>query len=348
MSTSSVPLWGRAYELILSIGSKDSGDSAKVTSSAWEPEALRIKFEVLESTNASPFWFADITVYNVNDADVLELLNSASGGKSLWLTLSAGYQKGNNLYSVIWSGPVLQVMYDQENVVDRVLRFNCIQAANQTFDQIFANFNTGIMSTQYQILTRMINQAGGQAPQQVSQLAQTMMSAKACPRGKTLFGGISKYVEQLALDNSLNTWIKENQRYVSELENPNLPLPVSLIYGPPLPPGAAVSNINSSVNASIIGIPKQTPFGAIFTVLLDPRLSVKLPPMVVQIQGLLSQYKLIYNQSLPNQWDSSGVYIVGQVRHYGDSRGNDWYTEVTGYQRNYGNNVLKTLYAMGS
>lgn len=348
MSTSTIPLWGIAYELILSIGSGEQSSSATITSSSWEPEALRIKFEVLESTISSPFWFADISVYNVSDPDVLALLNAASGGQTLWITLKAGFQKGANLYSVIWSGPVLQVMYDQEEVVDRILRFNCVQAANQTFDQLFANFQSGgTLRSQYQLLSKLIQQAGGNPSQQVSQLAQTMLSAKKYPRGKTFFGAISKYMEQMASDNGIATYVKNNQRYMSQLADPNSPPPVELVYGPPLPPGAVLpTNSDSSVNRSLLGIPKQTPMGALFTVLLDPRLSVKVPPMAVQLQGLLSQYKLLYAQNLPTQWDTSGIYVVGQVRHYGDSRGSQWCTEVAAWQLNYAYNFLSHLDAM--
>ena len=34
-------------------------------------------------------------------------------------------------------------------------------------------------------------------------------------------------------------------------------------------------------------------------------------------------------------FDPSGLYVVAGVRHTGDTRGNEWYTEITGVVRNW-------------
>jgi hypothetical protein len=68
------------------------------------PETLRATFEVLESSVNSPWWFAQVTVCNLDDPTTQNLLFDA-----VWLTLEAGYQTGPNVSTVIWDGPVLPV-----------------------------------------------------------------------------------------------------------------------------------------------------------------------------------------------------------------------------------------------
>ena len=38
----------------------------------------------------------------------------------------------------------------------------------------------------------------------------------------------------------------------------------------------------------------------------------------------------------PTILDKNSEYIVAGVRHIGDTRGNEWYTDVTAVTRNYG------------
>lgn len=331
MSTSNIPLWGRAWKLSVRL----ADNSVQVLSqSSWDPEALRVVFEVLESTLPSPFWFAYVTVYNLNDPEMQNLLFNA-----VWLTLEAGYQFGPSKSSIIWDGPVLQVLFNRENVTDLTMGFNCV-AGPPLIEEQFVNVASGPMSSQLQIVSQMIEQMNGNVSGQVSSTAQKLLSAKQYPRGKTVFGKVSKYVAQMSDDNFLNTWIQGNQHYMSELYDPSINLEPQLIFGPPFPPGYNPSNSDAGITRSIIGVPKQSQFGCIFTVLLDPRLKVQLPPMLVKLdQTVIQQLKIQYGQVL-TPLDQSGLFIAAQIRHYGDTRGNDWHTEVTGYTRGYSQNLL--------
>lgn len=337
-NTSTTPLWGRAWTLTVKLA---SGEVQTLSQSSWDPEALRVTFEVLETTLPSPFWFADVKVYNLNDPEMQNLLFNA-----VWLTLEAGYQSGPSKSSIIWDGPVLQVIFDRERVIDLTMTFNCV-AGPWLLEEQFINVAMGPMSSQYQVVSQMIEQLGGTPSGQVSQKAQQLLAAKQYPRGKTVFGKVSKYISQIADDNFLNNWIAGNQQFISELDS-GIKINPDLIYGPPLAPGYSAGNDTSGITRSIIGVPRQSQFGAIFTVLLDPRLVVKVPPLLVQIdQTVISQQKLQYGQVL-TPLDQSGLFIAAQIRHYGDTRGNDWYSEVTGYTRRYAQNLLKPLYTANS
>lgn len=333
MSTapSTIPLWGRAWKLSVKLA---SGDVQVLSQNSWDPEALRVVFDIVESTLPSPFWFADVTVYNLNDPEMQNLLFNA-----VWLTLEAGYQSGPSKSSIVWDGPVLQVLFDRKEVVDLTMRFNCL-AGPWLLEQQFVNLAMGPLSSQLDVVSKMIAQMNGNVGEQVSSNAQKLLASNQYPRGKTIFGRVSKYIAQMSDDNFLNHWIDGNQHYLTELFDPNVKINPDIVYGPPFPPNQNASQPDPEITRGIIGVPKQSPFGAIFTVLLDPRLKVQLPPLLVKLdQTVISQLKLQYGQIL-TPLDQSGLFVAAQIHHYGDTRGNEWYTEVTGYTRGYAQGLL--------
>src|SRR5580693_1286360 len=107
---SNIPLWGQAYKLSVKYvtGTDDQTQVEVLTCDAWEPEALRITFEVQQSTVSNPWWFADISVYNLNTQTIQNALLNA-----VWVTLEAGFQYGPSKSSIIWDGPVLQTLLDR-------------------------------------------------------------------------------------------------------------------------------------------------------------------------------------------------------------------------------------------
>lgn len=349
---SNTPFFGQAYELTVGYAtpSADGVNSGPpiyetLTSDSWEPEALHITFEVRQATVSSPWWYADISIFNLNTASIHKILFNA-----VWVQLKAGFQSGPALSSVIWDGPVLQVLYDQEQVVDQRLTLHC-QANPLVMEQGVISFSMGKTSSQAQLLAKAatainlpdISQANGT----LSPYAEQVLTKKAYPRGNTVFGKIGNFMDLVANDQLLSTFRDGYKVYMTDLGNPDAAIPApDFIYSPSLPPD---SNLPVPVNTTptIIGTPKQTPQGVVFTVLLDPRLKVKLPVQVVQLVRALPGQILIQ----PGDASSSGTplnsnltFFVSQVRHIGDSRGNDWYTEVTGVSTIYGQQLLDGLF----
>jgi hypothetical protein len=347
-TTSSMPLWGQAWELTVTYAT-ESGDPDVQTigSSDWEPESLRITFDVLQAMNTDPFWYADISIYNMNDQAVQNTLLNAT-----WATLKAGFQVGSNLYTTIWDGPVFQSLFTRENVVDQKVTLHCV--ANPLIMSSIVNFNIGPAS-QAQLAARLASEVSlppltpGQGT--MSQLAYDRMSAKQYPRGRTVYGKVGRYIAQLADDNFMQSWRDGQQVYVSEVSKSDTT--PDLIYSPPIPPGYTAQQLGlpNNTTTSIIGTPRQIQQGVIFTVLLDPRLVVKLPPLVVQLtrtQVALLQRTPSINDSLPTVLDANLKFFVAQVRHTGDTRGNDWQTEITGYSTTYADNLLNGIFAPNS
>ena len=327
---STIPLFGRAYELT---AYSEQGQEI-ITSDAWEPEALRMTFDILETTLPSPYWYADIIVYNFNKPEAYNLISSAYR-----VTLKAGYQTGANKANIIWDGPVFQVLFDRQNVVDQTFTFHCV-ATIPELSQNIINFSQNKLSTQAQVLSRMVSQIGVNVDK--SPMANKLLSAKQYVRGKTLFGSLPDYLSQLGDDQFLTHYMDGVKAYLSEIApSGNALPPVALIYSPPDPPGYVTSlGSPSSVNKTIIGVPRQTQFGATFQVLLDPRVKVTAPPMLIHIDNtVISQMKQMIGQYIA-PLDTKLNFFAAQIRHHGDTRGNDWYTQIDGFNPQYAIGLL--------
>jgi hypothetical protein len=84
----------------------------------------------------------------------------------------------------------------------------------------------------------------------------------------------------------------------------------------------------------IIGTPQQTQFGVSCRLLLNPNVVVSNPPIAIRINNTVIQ-QLQKNPGDPlsaaSVLSQSGTYAVVGARYFGDTRGNDWYVDVTGW-----------------
>jgi hypothetical protein len=342
---STTPLWGQAWQLVVT-ATDMSGKSTATTISGvdWEPEPLRITFDVMKSITQVP-WYADISIYNLNSPDVQNLLLTAT-----WATLSAGFMTGPNIFSIIWDGPVLQTLYTREEVVDQKITLHCIGGPSPLALNNVIAFSQGRGTTQAQVLATMAQETG-QVPISAAQgtlgtVASQRVNAVQYPRGTTVFDVSGEITDRVASSNFVQSWSDGKKTFMSEIDSGNTG-PPNLIYAPPYPPGSipATQDLPPGTTQSIVGTPQQFPQGAVFTVLLDPRLTVGLPPLLVQLVRLktISQLTLTQGGDLPSPLSANLLYFVSQVRHVGDSRGNDWHTEVTGFSAAYAQALVLAL-----
>jgi hypothetical protein len=348
MSSSTLPLWGQAWELTVTYAS-GAGKTSQVVlgSSAWEPEALRVTFEVVQNNLGSPFWFADIDVYNLSDTEMKNAILNAE-----WVELKAGFQDGSNFYSTIWSGPIYQVLIDRERVVDQRITLHCVANPGMLADLVA--FAVGPFSTQNDIVARMVSAANLPpiAPAQgtQSQTAFNLLDAVKYPRGRGVFGKINKYLSVMASGSNLTSWYDGKSMYMSDVLNPDLT--PQLFYAPaPAYQGETQVSVPDNVTASIIGTPQQSLYGVDFSVLLDPRLKVQLPVQVVELNRdtFFRQIPLTPPVGQPPSPELTDLrFLVAAVSHVGDTRGNVWETRVTGYTPTYAAFLLRGMFAPGS
>lgn len=343
MSTpSTTPFFGRAYSLTITPNQGPSaGIPIVISSDTFEPSALRFTFDINQFA-FSAFWHAEIAIYNADGP----ISSGPSAGIDLFqaiiqegdmVTVSAGYQADYPSPSVppsIWTGPIFYTIEDRQNVVDQRLIIHCILNRALT-TQNFLNATLPALSTQFTQAQFIAANAKTKISINPSQVQQAISSAfpqrgaANLPRGKSYFGNPHRYLQHLADQNGLVSWFDAHNWNVDSLQNPLGDLiatyaPVNVLGGPPQRIG--------NVTLSLIGQPQQTQLGVNFRVLLDPNVQVvaPLPQVGVQMQ-YIRQAPIAYpipkgGAPLP----LISKYAVIGVRFIGDTRGNSWYTDITG------------------
>ena len=338
---STTPYWGRAYTLTVYSTPDGSGSpGVTISSGTWEPEALRITFDVHQTALPSPWWFADISVYNYDDNAMANALTSAQ-----WVTLSAGYQSIGN-QQVIWSGAVMQVLLTREDVVDIKLTFHCFATDPRELRRI--NFNQAQNTTQATVVAQMITALNGQSAVPTTMIAPLppALSATKYKRGKVVFGSVNKYFEQLADAHNM-TWFKAPKGYAIGPIDSGTATP-AYTYSPPLPANWAGAAPSVTTSYTLIGTPRQTDCGVEFSVLLDPRLKVQMPPLLIELNNVvIDQLVRQFPQGPYMPLAVDGSYVIAEVHHRGDTRGNLWQTDVRGFTRTWTQNALRGIFLTG-
>ena len=340
MSTpSKVPFFGRAWSLSITPNQGPAaGNEIIITSDSFEPESLRMTFDVVQLA-FSAFWQAEIAIWNANGP----ISSGPSEGINLYqaiiqegdvVTLKAGYQADGSP-PIIFTGPIFYTIQDRVDVVDQRLIIHCLLNRVLT-TQNFLNATVPALSTQFTqaqfIASKSINpiQVNGQLLQNNIAGASPQRGAAQLPRGKSYFGNPHHYLKAIADQNSLLSWFDNThwnthnlQQVVGDVKANYAPL--TLLGGPPLTDGIT--------KLTLVGQPQQTQFGVSFRVLLDPTVQVTapLPQVGLQMQYVRQapiQYPLPANQLAPRPLTSK--FVVVGVRFTGDTRGNPWYSEITG------------------
>ena len=258
------------------------------------------------------------------------------------VTLVAGFQKPG--MQEIWRGPVFQTTIDRENVTDYVVTFHSIIGID-VLTAGMVNYTQSAYGTQAQTVLQMIAETQKMTGQQVT-LQSPMpaaLSDKQYPMAKTFFGIPDKYFDQIARDNNLNRWMSSNNGLNIGALDPKSITP-DFIFSSPIPPDSnAVSD--PRISYTILGSPQQTATGVTWRVLLNPLLAPQFPPILCKIDNtLIRQLTLSMPVGATQPLDQDGLYVVAQVTHRGDTRGNMWETEIVGYSLQYTTDIGMGLF----
>jgi hypothetical protein len=341
MSTPSItPFFGRAWSLTVTPSQGPAaGSSIVISSSSFEPEALRITFNCRQMA-FSAFWTAEIVVYNANGP----ISSGPSQGINLYqaiiqegdiVTLAAGYQ-ADGAPQIIWTGPIFYTIQDRQDVVDQRLIINCLLNRVLT-TQNFLNATVPALSkqfTQAQTIASNSYNTFGLDDRVQSLLENSPGGADNLPRGKSYFGNPHIHLRQLADQSGLLSWFDQKTWKLDSLKAVTGSLvgtyaPLTLLGGPPV-------TDSGGITLSLIGQPQQTQLGVNFRVLLDPKIQINTPlPLVgLQLQYVRQapiSYPLPQDQLAPRPLVDQ--YVVVEVSFVGDTRGNPWYTDVTGISK---------------
>ena len=301
-----LPTFGRKYQIQVQL--PDSDNVLTVTDSSFEPEALRATFDIYTPAQQGAYWTAEINLYNLDQVTTNQLLSRPIKQGAV-VTVSAGYQNGN--YGVIWRGPVFQPMFGRENVVDFKITLRCLLGLNE-FLRNNINMAYSSKASQFELIQQICGSAFNKIPIGV---ISPNLSKKQMPRGGVLFGRPDKYLTNIAVNNNMQWWFSGNGLNLGRADEDIATQSIDYVYTP---------------TTGIIGVPQQTQYGVDFRVLLDPRLLMQRPLPVVKIDNTVIQQQKKAIGEFPSILDQNGEYIVVAVRHTGDTRGNDWYTDITG------------------
>jgi len=303
-STSLTPLFGRAWELIVNL--PNGGDSVTVTTDAWEPEALRMTFEVdLKGyLSGQAFWFCKVELYNLSPQLCAQLIDSQGGT----IKLSAGYMVEGR-YGVIFEGTIYQPMFERVAVTDAKITLWCYTGLAETIGN-YVTLRGDKGMTQSAIIQRIC--AGANTPIKIGGFDTTALATTRLPRARPVFGNPHKFIDEVAEANSLVSWYGFDGLGISKLDA-----------------ATDTPEIEYDANSGqIIGTPRQTQYGVDFTVLLDNRLRIAQPPQLVALTNTQIAQLSYQPPGYRPYLDPSGKYLVNGVQHVGDTKGEEWTSSV--------------------
>lgn len=299
--------WLRHFRLVVSV----NGERRE----ALDLSDFRTTFHISQAAIGKPCT-AEITVYNVSKAtcDLIEApTNAAISGHRPRVILEAGYE---NDYATIFEGDLYWKSTGQDSETETFMR---LVAATGDRAQQYAVVNASIPkgATQEQvfdIVAKTLEEKGvhtGSKP--------TFMETKL-PRGKVLYKMSSDAMQGLADTNRFD-WGYTSKGLVAIAKD--------RIYKK----GEEVIVLNSETG--MIGRPTLSVEGVDLQCLLQPRIDIgsliQIDNRSIQRQSYDTSYMadIMANTASTDAFVSAdGLYRVIGREHYGDTRGNDWYTKI--------------------
>lgn len=277
--------------------------------SALEMSELHFTFSIRQSDIQTPN-SANIRVYNVSKATAGRARELEEGGT---VVIQAGYD-GN--FGTIFRGSIIQVLVGKENATDS---FIDITAGDGTLGYVFA-------------VVKKAMAAGSTVRDRINAAMEALaahgirpgfipkdLPENPLPRGKVMFGMAREILSDAAASCDADWWIHNGE--------------VNIVGGRSYLPGE-VAVLNSETG--LIGTPVQSIDGVAMRTLLNPSI---VPGRVVQLDNkkvTIQQAKFVPDMPGSLQYgfvpklDADGHYRAIVVNHTGDSRGQEWYTDIIG------------------
>lgn len=280
---------------------------------AWDVSNLRCTFAI-EKVALATANYAEITIYNLtNDAETSIIKEGVrvivEAGYDGFINTETGEQTEAKQYGKIFDGDVIQFLRGREDNVDYTLTLICLDGDSFLNNNIIKTTLTAGM-TQRQLVDHIT--AKPLTPTEIGRISPEL-STQRLPRGKVFFGMPKDYLGDIARDNAASFWVDDGQVYIAKATD--ITAEEALVLTP---------------QTGLIGTPQQKQDGVSFKCLLNPL--IRLMAMVKLDNTMIRQQKYQIGQ-IPSQLDQDGQYQVYKLRHVGDTRGDEWYTEVDGVGR---------------
>lgn len=267
---------------------------------------LRFTFHIEKNFNKM-IQYGSITIYNLSPDTETEIFKN---GQSVFL--EAGYENGP--YGVVFAGQIRQPIRGKENGTDYFLRLVCY-AGEELLNIGFCNL-TLTNNQNARILIEQIARSST-VPFEVSiseglQLEENgTLTDQKTQRGKTVFGQPGDYLRSIALNNNAVFYFDDG---VANFDAVNEQ------------PPAVVPELNAQ--SGMIGFPHQVDKGIEVQCLINPNMKLGSWFHLNNQKIILEEVPLLGLQTL---LDLDGVYRIIELIITGDTRGNDWYFDITAW-----------------
>lgn len=274
---------------------------SKVNGDGLDLGSLRVVFKIKKSDAQTPNT-AEIRVYNLAENTAKQIQKEFTK-----VTLQAGYESN---YGVIFAGNIKQIRMGRENGTDTYIDI----AAGDGDDA----YNYAVVNTTLA--------AGAKQSDQINAAAGAMSSkgankgyigdtgGAALPRGKVMYGMARDYLRQSA-ESTDTTWSVQDGKLQVVSRTAVLPNQAVLLTS----------------KTGLIGTPEQTNDGIKARCLLNPLLKIAVRVKINEEDVASAKLPDTSNKNEVNKpaaIASDGIYRLLTVEHSGDSRGNDWYSEL--------------------
>ncbi|HBC94306.1 MAG TPA: hypothetical protein DCZ10_15765 [Pelotomaculum sp.] len=281
-------LYGRRYRVLVT--ASENGETALDVSD------LKCTFSIVKTMFIEPN-YSEITIFNLSAETENAIIQE--GYRAI---IEAGYE--GSQYGIIFDGIVVQPIRDKENGTD--YKLTLVSMDSDTF-MVYSmvNFSATRGQNSRSQVQNITNKAS--VPSQLGTISQNFSDAKLT-RGKVYFGMTADYLRQLAQSQSGTFYMEDGK--------------VNIIRADDYP---ADEIIDLTPENGLIGVPTQQDYGVKAKMLLNPR--VKIGSLVHIDNSLVRNQKYEMGQPV-YLLDNDGIYRVIKLTHTGDTRGNDWYTEI--------------------
>jgi hypothetical protein len=261
---------------------------------------LRITFLIKKTDSQQPNE-AEIRIWNASEETANRVKKEFDK-----ITLQAGYDQN---FAVIFEGNIKESQYGRENGTDTYLE---IRAADGDKDYNFAIINKTLAAGATQ--KDIINSSLATMPDTQSGNIANLGSSRL-PRGKVMYGNSRKFIRRSAMNSDASWSIQDGKLQIVKLR--------SL-----LPTQAVVLNSQTG----LIDTPEQTTKGIKARCLLNPMLKiagrVKIDSSAIRLASL-GRDKANEKKEKPVSLSVDGIYRLLKVDFIGDTRGNDWFCDLT-------------------
>jgi len=271
--------------------------------------SVRFTFKIDKNINRF-YQIGEITLYNLSPDTETDIFKNGQE-----VTLEAGYQDGS--YGVIYKGFIRQPIRGKEDGITYFLRLHCM-----TGDDLvrFAYCNTTINSNAD--IRTIINQIARSStiPFDV-RIDPTINNSQNTQRAKTVLKSPYDELRSIAENNNSFLYYDDGRVYMSPIAKQ---------------PADQITSLNAQTG--MIGIPQQTDNGIEVRCLINS--AIRLDSWIKLNNQNIIQAQLEFGQIL-NQvlLDLDGIYRVVSIMATGDSRGNDWYYDLTTISQAPGGNL---------